>query len=151
MNKVSYEDYLKQNGSLIYKNTGVSMLPLLKQGRDAFIVRAKADQEDFKQWDVVMYKRPPDQYVLHRIIRVHEDSYDILGDNCIGIERNIPKEYVLAVMTEYIRKGKTHSVNEWKYRLYVTCWCKPYHLRIFIKKRISRICSIRNRVWKRIK
>ena len=40
MSKTTYEEYLKRYGTLIYKNTGTSMLPLLKQGRDAFIVRA---------------------------------------------------------------------------------------------------------------
>ena len=60
------------------------MLPLLKQGRDSFTVREVKQGESCKLWDVVLYKRGTDQYVLHRIIKVYEDFYDILGDNCIG-------------------------------------------------------------------
>ena len=104
MSKTTYEEYLKRYGSLTYKNTGTSMLPLLKQGRDAFIVRAVGEYETCKKWDVVLYKRPPESYVLHRVIQVRDNSYDILGDNCIGIERNIPKDAVIGVMTGFIRQ-----------------------------------------------
>lgn len=34
MNKQSFENYLENNDRLVYRNTGTSMLPLLKQGRD---------------------------------------------------------------------------------------------------------------------
>ena len=100
MSKTTYEEYLKRYGTLIYKNTGTSMLPLLKQGRDAFIVRAVGEYETCKKWDVVLYKRPPESYVLHRVVRVLGNSYDILGDNCIGIERNIPKGAVIGVYSD---------------------------------------------------
>lgn len=134
MSKTTYEEYLQKHGTLIYKNTGTSMLPLLKQGRDAFILKVVQKTDVCKKWDVVLYKRKADIYVLHRIIKVHEDGYDILGDNCIGIERNIPRDAILGVMTEYIRKGKKYNVSNLWYQLYVFLWCKPYRVRIFIKK-----------------
>ena len=71
MDKLRYEDYIEQNGSLTYTNVGVSMLPLLRQGKDMFIV-SKRDGQRCKVGDVVLYKRPPDQYVLHRIIKVRQ-------------------------------------------------------------------------------
>ena len=106
MSKTTYEEYLKRYGALTYKNTGTSMLPLRKQGRDAFIVRAVGEYETCKKWDVVLYKRPPESYVLHRVVRVHDKGYDIHGDNCIRIERNITKDAVIGVMTGFIRNGK---------------------------------------------
>ena len=42
------------------------MLPLIKQGRDSFTVREVKQGESCKLWDVVLYKRGTDQYVLHR-------------------------------------------------------------------------------------
>ena len=134
MSKTTYEEYLKRYGSLTYKNTGTSMLPLLKQGRDAFIVRAVGEYETCKKWDVVLYKRPPESYVLHRVVRVLGNSYDILGDNCIGIERNIPKGAVIGVMTGFIRNGKKYEADNRLYKLYVLFWCKPYRIRILMKK-----------------
>ena len=145
MSKTTYEEYLKRYGSLTYKNTGTSMLPLLKQGRDAFIVREVGEYETCKKWDVVLYKRPPESYVLHRVIQVRDNSYDILGDNCIGIERNIPKDAVIGVMTGFIRNGKKYEADSRIYKLYVLCWCKPYRIRILMKK-IWLKCS---RIWRR--
>lgn len=138
MSKITFEEYLQEHGTLIYKNTGTSMLPLLKQGRDAFIIKAVQQTEECKKWDVVLYKRTPDIYVLHRIIKVNEDGYDMLGDNCVGIERNIPRDAILGVMTEYIRKGKTHKVSSLWYKLYVFLWCKPYRVRIKVKTILQR-------------
>ena len=145
MSKTTYEEYLKRYGTLTYKNTGTSMLPLLKQGRDAFIVRAVGEYETCKKWDVVLYKRPPESYVLHRVIQVRDNSYDILGDNCIGIERNIPKDAVIGVMTGFIRNGKKYEADSRLYKLYVLFWCKPYRIRILMKK-IWLKCS---HIWRR--
>ena len=134
MTRLSYEEYLRKYHILTYKNVGVSMLPLLKQGRDSFTVREVKQGESCKLWDVVLYKRGTDQYVLHRIIKIYDDSYDILGDNCIGIERRIPKTDVLGVMTEFTHKGKRCTTRDLRYRLYVFLWCRPYPVRIFLKK-----------------
>lgn len=134
MGTISYEEYLEKYGELTYTNVGVSMMPMIKQGRDSFTVRKLKAGEVCKPWDVVLYTRPPKAYVLHRIIAVHEGNYDILGDNCIAVEKNIPAERILAVMTEFTHKGKRYTDKDWQYRLYVNLICKPYKLRIFIKK-----------------
>lgn len=139
--KTSYEEYLRKFHTLTYKNVGVSMLPLLKQGRDSFTVREVKQDESCKLWDVVLYKRGP-QYVLHRIIRVYDDFYDILGDNCIGIECGIPKTDVIGVMTDFTHKGKQYKTDDRRYRLYVWLWCRPYKLRIFLKKIRMRLQSV---------
>ena len=138
MNKISFEEYLNRYHTFTYKNVGVSMLPLLKQGRDSFTVREVKDGQSCNRWDVVLYRRKNGQYVLHRIIRVHEESYDILGDNCIGIEYQVPKDCVIGVMTDYTHRGRAHSTGDFAYRIYLNLWCKPYKLRILLKKLWSR-------------
>ncbi len=138
MNKISFEEYLNKYHTFTYKNVGVSMLPLLKQGRDSFTVREVKAGQSCNRWDVVLYRRNDGQYVLHRIIRVHEESYDILGDNCIGIEYRISKDRVIGVMTDYTHRGRMHSTSDFAYRIYLNLWCKPYKLRILLKKLWSR-------------
>lgn len=133
MNKIRFEDYLEKHGSLTYTNVGVSMLPLLRQGKDMFIVVRK-DGQRCKVGDVVLYRRPPDKYVLHRVIKVCADSYVILGDNCVHKEYGIKEEDVIAVMTGYIRNGKEHSVKERGYRLYSFVWLHTIPLRTGMKK-----------------
>ena len=82
----SISDYLKENGRITYSNVGVSMLPLLRQGRDLMVIERK-NGESFKKYDAVLFRRPNargrDDYVLHRILRINKDgSYWIVGDNC---------------------------------------------------------------------
>jgi hypothetical protein len=133
MDKLRYEDYIEQNGSLTYTNVGVSMLPLLRQGKDMFIV-SKRDGQRCKVGDVVLYKRPPDQYVLHRIIKVRQNDYVILGDNCVNKEYGIKDEDIIGVMTRYIRNGKEHDISEKKYRFYSFVWLHSIPLRTGCKK-----------------
>lgn len=134
---MNIEQYLAENDRLIYTNKGRSMLPLLREGRDLFIIEAK-NEGRCKVGDTVLFKRGSD-YVLHRVITVRPDDYDILGDNCINPERNIKDDNILGVMTGFVRNGKEHSINEPGYRLYVYVWMKTTRIRIFIKKVINRV------------
>lgn len=130
---MNYEEYLEHNGSLTYTNVGVSMLPLLRQGRDLFIVEKKGG-ERCRKYDVVLYRRPPGEYVLHRIVEVRADDYVILGDNCINKEYGIRDRDILGVMTGFVRGGKEHSTEEAGYRIYSKLWCVMTPIRIFFKK-----------------
>ncbi len=114
--KISFEEYLKQNETLTYTNVGVSMMPLLRQGKDLFTV-ARKGSERCRAGDVVLYKRDQ-QYVLHRIIEVREHDYVILGDNCIRKEYGITDKDILGVMTGFVRDGKEYSVNDRRYQAY---------------------------------
>lgn len=134
---MNIEQYLAENDRLIYTNKGRSMLPLLREGRDLFIIEAKKNGR-CKVGDTVLFKRGSD-YVLHRVITVRPDDYDILGDNCINPERGIKDDNILGVMTGFVRNGKEHSINEPGYRLYVYVWMKTTRIRIFIKKVINRV------------
>lgn len=139
MSKTTYEEYLEKNDVLIYRNTGVSMLPLLKQGRDLFVVTKKSSVR-CKKYDVVFFKRSDNQYVLHRVIKVNEHDYTIRGDNCINAEYGVKDEDILGVMTSYVRKGKEHSVNNFLYKLYSVLWTKLYFLRRVYQKFSKIIC-----------
>ncbi len=87
---------------------------------------------------MVLYRRPPDQYVLHRVIEVRPEDYVILGDNCFSREYGITDGDILGVMTGFVRGGKTHSVDERGYRLYSALWMKTERLRVFLKKAVRK-------------
>ena len=139
--KFSFEDYIELNGSLTYTNVGVSMLPLLREGKDMFIV-SKRNGERCRVGDVVLYRRPPKKYVLHRIIQVRPDDYVILGDNCINKEYGIKDKDIIAVMTGYIRNGKEHNVSEKGYRLYSFIFLNTIPLRTGLKRLIIKLKSL---------
>ena len=129
---INFEQYFKENDRLIYTNVGVSMLPLLRQGKDLFILERKKS-ERCNVGDIVLYRRR-NQYVLHRIIEVKPDDYVIIGDNCTEKEYGITDNNILAVMISFIRNGKNYSVNTFSYRIYSFIWLKTITMRIFITK-----------------
>ena len=128
--------YLSENGTLTYSNRGVSMWPLLREGRDMFTLRRKG-AERCRRGDVVLYRRPPDKYVLHRVIAVRENDYVILGDNCIAYEYGITDADILGVMTGFTRGGRDYSVECSVYRLYTFIILHTITIRTFMKRVIS--------------
>ena len=142
------EEELNRNGKLVYTNVGVSMLPLLRQGRDVMVIE-KADV--YRPLDAVLFRRKGVKgrgaYVLHRILRIMPDGrYWIVGDNCIKGEL-VERGNILGVLTGVSRDGKLLKNTDFRYRAYVRLWCAPYHLRFFIlrmnryAKRIRRFAS----------
>ncbi|MBE6861766.1 MAG: hypothetical protein E7497_02550 [Ruminococcus sp.] len=135
MIKTTYEEELNRNGRFTYTNVGVSMLPLLRQGRDMFTVEKKSGR--CRKYDVVLFKRPPASYVLHRVVKVRENDYVILGDNCLNKEYGIKDEDILGVMTAFVRNGKEYRINHKGYRIYSAVWYFLYPLRrLWMKFRI---------------
>ncbi|MDO4804035.1 MAG: S24/S26 family peptidase [Lachnospiraceae bacterium] len=131
----TFEEELNRSGKLVYTNVGVSMLPLLREGRDIMIIE-KAD--DYRPLDAVLFRRPGVKgrgaYVLHRILKACPDGrFWIIGDNCISGEY-VDKANVLGVLTGVVRDGKLIKNTDLKYQAYVRLWCGPYHLRIHILK-----------------
>lgn len=136
----TYEQFLNDYGILTYRNTGTSMLPMLRQGRDSFTVKKKTEQR-CRKYDVILYRRPPYSYVLHRIIAVREHDYVVLGDNCINREY-VKDSDIIGVLTEFTHNGKEYSAIDRVYQKYVHFWCKTAIIRIFCKKiklRIKRL------------
>ena len=124
-----YEEFLEQNGTMTHFFRGTSMMPLLRQKKDHFTVRAKGS-ERCQKYDVVLYRRPPDKYVLHRVIEVRPNDYVIRGDNCVAKEYGITDSDIIGVMTGFLRAGREHSVNEPAYRLYSRVWVAIAPVRI---------------------
>ncbi len=138
MSSFTYEEILSRDGRLVYTNVGTSMLPLLRQGRDLFIVQ-KRGPERLKAGDVVLYRRPPNQYVLHRIVQVREKDYVLLGDNCVNREYGITDGDILGVMTGFVHNGKRHAVTDRGYRVYAFLWLRGAGVRIFLKRMAWRV------------
>lgn len=139
--RLTFEEYLEQNGTLTYSNVGVSMLPLLRQGKDLFTVE-KTNGRRLKKGDVVLYRRRSGraengvEYVLHRIIRVTENGYVILGDNCINKEYGIADSDILGRMTSVTRNGRTLSADSFPLRAYGALWVGITPVRVLFKRAV---------------
>ncbi len=136
MIKSTFEEVIKKSGKLVYKNKGDSMMPLIREGKDLIIITRKPKKR-LKKYDVPLYKRDSGQYVLHRILKVREKDYVICGDNRWQKEYGITDRHIIGVLSAVVRNGKTISVNDWRYKLYVHIWCDFFPIRAFIARGVS--------------
>lgn len=127
----TFEEEIDRQGHLVYSNVGDSMLPLLRQGKDVFVISRKPEGR-LKKYDVPLYKRDDGTYVLHRILKVRKEDYILCGDNRWRTEHGVTDRQVLGVMTAVIRDGKAISVTDWRYRLYVHLWCDFFPVRVLV-------------------
>jgi len=132
MVKRTFEEELKQNGKLVYKNVGKSMMPLIRENKDIIIIKNRTTG-NFKKYDAVLYKRPSVEgrgaYILHRILKVNSDgTYWIVGDNCRKGE-TVLNENILGILSSVVRDKKTVNVDDLNYKIYVHLWCDLYPVR----------------------
>lgn len=131
MSKTTFEEVLATQGRLIHTNTGDSMMPLLREGRDLMVIERRPEGL-CKRYDAVLYKRPNGKYVMHRILKVRKDGYVICGDNRCKREFGVPDDWVIGILTAVIRDGKTIPVTDRRYRLYVHLRCDLFWIRVFL-------------------
>lgn len=125
--KVTYEEELAAHGRIVTTNKGVSMMPLLRQGRDLMIIERRPEKR-CKRLDAVLFKRLNGEYVMHRILRVREHDYYIVGDNCVNGEY-VTDDQIIGILTAVIRNNRTIPVADRLYRMYVHVWCDGYPVR----------------------
>ena len=129
----SVERELRENGVYASVTKGASMRPLFRTNRDMIIL--KVPTEEPKRYDVVLYRTRSGKYVLHRIVKVLPEKFLIRGDNTYTLE-HVEKSRILAVLTEFNRKGKKHTVNDVSYRIYSRIWNFIYPVRaLYVKLR----------------
>ena len=136
------------NSSGVYASVtkGTSMHPMLKTNRDVVILK-RCDYEPSK-YDVVLYKTLSGKYLLHRIVKVTPAEFIIRGDNTFILE-HVAKDRILAVLTEYNRKGRKHSVTDLGYRVYSRIWNFIYPIRFIFHKLLGVARKIYHAIFKK--
>lgn len=135
MNKISIEDQLEKD-EIIQTTIGYSMYPMLINRKT--LVKIKKVDYKLDKYDLPLYKRK-DQYVIHRIIEVRENSYIIRGDNTY-VNEIVPFNGVIGIVDAFYRKGKWYSIENKNYKRYIYLWSKTYCIRkilVNIKRKIS--------------
>lgn len=123
---------LEQAESVPLTITGGSMTPFLVHGRDTvFLSRVT---QPLKKGDMIFYRRRNGRYVLHRICRVHPDSFDLVGDAQTAIEPGIRPEQVLAVVHTVRRKGRILKKGDFWWDFFAGFWLSIIPLRPVIRR-----------------
>ncbi len=120
------------------KPKGYSMYPMLVPGRDAAII-IKADVNNVKRGNVVLYRRDGGMLVLHRIWKTSEEGIYLVGDNQVDIEGPLSKVQVKGILVAFVRKGKTISADNLLYRFISRGWLSLRPWRNLIKKPLAKV------------
>ena len=102
MNNV--EQVMAQHGKYIASPHGISMRPMLRQGRDTVLLVPPV--HPLRRGDVILYRRPSGKLVLHRIVRAKKDGYLLGADNLPHRERGVQPDWVIGVMRGFYRDEK---------------------------------------------
>lgn len=133
-------------GFIVNYPVGVSMLPLLRMGRDSVVV-SRLERDPVKN-DVVLYSRG-NELILHRIISVKNGNYIIRGDNCLNKETDVTRSDMLGVMTSFYRGDKQYDVKtDAFYRFYVATLPVRLPVRRFFKRTRIFLGRLKRRIFK---
>ena len=107
------EAFIKEGRSVILKARGQSMLPFILPERDS-VQLEKA--ESLSVGDIVLvrlYRSASPYYVMHRIIRIEDGEFTMMGDgNISGVEK-FRWENVIAKVTAIVSgDGKSRKVGK---------------------------------------
>ena len=135
------EQELALNGRVFIQTVGISMEPMLHNRKSTVVIGAK--KGPLKKNDVVLFRRPTDEYVLHRVIKVLNGTYLIRGDNCIQ-EENVPEEWVIGVMEGYYEDEKDEYIS-----------CESIRYRKYLKvlktrREIRWFCALPGRICRKV-
>lgn len=137
----SIENVIKKQGTFISTTVGLSMFPMLRDRRDVIVV--KPANRRLKRYDVPLYRRDDGVYVLHRIIKAENDSYVIIGDNCINKEYGITDEQILGVLSGFYRNSKYIDCEKSVlYKIYYHIWCDALPVRVFLIRCVNKLRRI---------
>ena len=139
------KELLDKEGKYVGPTKGVSMLPMLKAGRDTVVIYPK--RERLKRYDVALYFSG-EKLVLHRVIEVLNDGYLIRGDNCYSDEY-VKESRVIGVLTEYFRKNERIKVDDAKYVKYAERRVKNYKVRRIVFKVKRRIVLLGKKILRK--
>ncbi len=109
------------------------MKPMLNGTTDKVVLAKKP--EKLNKYDVALYVRRSDNsLVLHRVVKVTDNSYTMSGDNQYYFDYDIPHSDVLAVMKSFTHNSKIYKTTSCGYRLYSRIILFKKYFRNFISK-----------------
>lgn len=121
--------------------SGSSMSPFLIDRRDRVVFEKPS--RALKRGDIVFYQRESGQYVMHRIWKIKNDGYYLVGDAQTEVEGPIRSDQIFALVTSCERKGKRMKPGNFWWDFFGKIWIRMVPLRPLIWNSYERL-----RKWK---
>ncbi len=136
------QESLAAGQTVRFSPKGVSMLPMLRQGKDT--VTLSSVTGPLRKYDIPLYRRDNGAYILHRIVRAGE-TYTCIGDNQYILEPGVRHDQIIAVVTAFSRGDRQIPVTSLGYQVYVRLWHWSRPARRFagrVKRKLKRMLKI---------
>lgn len=98
--------------------TGVSMRPFLRTGDFVYV---ELPGENIRKGDILLFRRPNGQYVLHRVMKIRGDTLLMLGDSQLEKEP-IHKSWIRAKAVSAKIRGETVSADSFRWWMFAHPW-----------------------------
>lgn len=151
INQISIEEAVSK-GHFVARPHGVSMWPMIRNGIDTVLIEPVDGR--LRKYDIPLYKDNIGRYVIHRIIKVTDTGYVILGDGLHEKEFDITDKNIIGVVTGFFRKEKFIPCTSKGYMLYVKIWVGLVFIRkplIFLVRKSRRAKALLRDYFLRIR
>lgn len=101
------EEELKTNGKVRLRVKGVSMYPLLRDGRDEVLI-ARFGGGELKKGDIALF-RYRKGHILHSFVKKESGFYFMKGINVIGNGEKCRREDILGVVEKIFRECRKNA------------------------------------------
>ncbi|MEQ8154198.1 MAG: S24/S26 family peptidase [Clostridiaceae bacterium] len=110
------KELLDKDKSVRITVTGMSMHPFLRENIDS-VELLKAKPSDIRKGDIVMILRDSNVYVMHRVIKIEENWFYMVGDAQQSIEGPLRYDQIFAKVISVWRKDKKIDCSNlwWKF------------------------------------
>lgn len=127
--------------SVRFSPRGISMLPMLRQGKDTVTISPVPGK--LRKYDLPLYQRDDGKYILHRIVGVG-DTYTCVGDNQFVVEKGVRHDQIIGLVSEFSRDEQAISVKNRRYQIY----CRVWHYTRFLRRCWRKAISVLRRLVK---
>lgn len=111
---------------------GNSMVPFLVHERDW--IRFRQPDRPLHCGDMVFYQRRDGTFVMHRICRIQDSGYYLVGDAQMEIEGPIAREQIFGLITAVRRKGKWIEAGDFWWEFFAHVWIRVIPLRGILRR-----------------
>ena len=138
------EQELQENGHVRFRVKGTSMQPMLRNGRDEVLLKARGNREP-KVGDICLF-RFNGSHILHRCIRIQGPVFYMRGDNILHKEEHCGIDGVLGMVEKIYRDEVIYLPDDpmWKIRTRI------HRRKLEVRFRLSQFKSRVGRVLRKI-
>ena len=119
--KIDLEQLLRDGNIIRIKPQGYSMYPLFIPGRDEALIQ-QTSSTDCRDQSIL---------VLHRIDKITEEGFFMVGDNQWEIEGPLRSDQIIGKLVAFVRNGREISAQNPFYRFLSSLWLLMLPVRPF--------------------